>query len=105
MKQKQSIRFIITILMVTQLATSCATVRIRTDAAQGDALVCKTCEGKLHRWFWGFVYNEEYLVNNCDSKALQAVQVKTTLSQGLVTVVTLGIYCPVKVKWTCAKED
>lgn len=85
--------------------SSCTTVRVRTDAAQGDSIVCKTCQGKLNRWFWGYIYNGEYLVNNCDSQALQEVQVKTNFWQGAVTVVTLGIYCPVEVKWTCAKEQ
>jgi hypothetical protein len=93
------------LLLITIESSSCATVRVRTSAAQADALVCKECEANLNRWFWGYVYNGEYMVNNCDAKALQAIQVKTSFWQGVVTVVTLGVYCPVKVKWSCAKEQ
>ena len=102
--KKQFLFFSTLVIMIIE-TESCATTRIRTNAAQPDALVCKACEGNLNRWFWGWVYNGEYLVNNCDSKALQAVQVKTEFWQGVVTVVTLGIYCPVKIKWWCAKEQ
>ncbi|MEO6317028.1 MAG: hypothetical protein ABIU63_07575 [Chitinophagaceae bacterium] len=92
-------------LLLTVECSSCSTVRLRTNAAQGDALGCKSCEGNLNRWFWGYLYNGEFAVNNCESKALQGVQVKTTFWQGTVTVLTLGIYCPVKVSWTCAKLE
>jgi len=93
------------LLLLTLETSSCATVRIRTNAAQGSALVCKECQGNLTRWFWGYLYNGEYMVNNCDARALQAVQVKTSFWQGFVTVLTLGIYCPVTVNWSCAKEQ
>ena len=102
--KKQFTFYAIALLIIFE-SSSCATVRIRTNAAQPAALVCKNCEDNLNRWFWGYLYNGEYMVNNCDSKALQAVQVKTTFWQGAVTIVTLGIYCPVKVKWSCAKEQ
>lgn len=94
---------LITVIIVAD--TGCSTVRIRTNAAQPGALVCKECEGKLNRWFWGYLYNGEFSVNNCDSKALQGVQVKTTFWQGVITVATLGIYCPVNISWSCAKEQ
>jgi len=102
---KKQLTFYTILLLITIETSSCATVRVRTNAAQADALVCKECEGNLNRWFWGYVYNGEYMINNCDAKALQAVQVKTSFWQGVVTVVTLGVYCPVKVKWSCAKEQ
>lgn len=91
------------ILLIAIECSSCTTLRIRTGAAQGDQLDCTTCQGNLNRWFWGYLYNSEYLVNSCPSQALQGVQVKTNFWQGAITVVSLGIYCPVKVKWTCAK--
>ena len=103
MKKQLSLYTIAAMLAIN--TSSCSTVRIRTNAAQPATLVCKSCEGKLNRWFWGYVYNGEYLVNNCDSKALQAVQVKANFWQSVVTVVTLGVYCPVEVKWSCAKEQ
>jgi len=93
------------LLVMTMELSSCSTVRIRTNAAQPAVRVCKACQGNLNRWLWGYVYNGEYLVNNCTSEALQAVQVKTTFWQGLVTVVTLGVYCPVTVTWACAKQQ
>jgi hypothetical protein len=92
-------------LFLCMESSSCTTLRIRTGAAQGNELGCKACEGNLNRWFWGYLYNSEYLVNSCESQALQAVQVKATFWQGTVTVLTIGIYCPVKVKWTCAKLE
>ncbi len=102
---KKQLTFYAFALLLSLETSSCATVRVRTNAAQPAALVCKDCEGNLNRWFWGYLYNGEFMVNNCDSKALQAIQVKTTFWQGAVSVVTLGIYCPVKVNWSCAKEQ
>ena len=103
MKKQLSLYAILLLLAVEN--SGCATVRVRTNAAQPAALVCKDCEGNLNRWFWGYLYNGEYMAANCDSKALQAVQVKTTFWQAAVTVVTLGVYCPLQVIWSCAKEQ
>ncbi len=85
--------------------TGCATVRVRTNAAQGSTEESTAKPVTLHRWFWGFVANSEYLVSSCPAKSLQEVHVKTKFWEGLVTVATLGIYAPVDVSWVCAKEE
>ena len=102
---KKQFTFYDIVLLMAVENTSCATVRIRTNAAQGESLVCKECKYTLNRWFWGYLYNGEVKVENCDSKALQATRVSATFWQSAVTAVTLGIYCPVNVEWTCAKEQ
>ena len=43
---------------------------------------------------------------NCDAMEVNGVSevtVKTNLGYALITVVTLGIYCPVNISWKCAK--
>jgi Bor protein len=90
------------LLILASETTSCTTLRVSTDRAQ--AADCNTCSGTLNRLFWGYAYHGEYQVNRCDSKKLVSVQVKTNFWQGAVTVLTLGIYCPVTITWECAKE-
>ncbi|MDO9373106.1 MAG: hypothetical protein V4725_18505 [Bacteroidota bacterium] len=102
---KTTLTFYAIIILLAVETTGCTTVRIRTNAAQADSMVCKDCKYTLNRWFWGYLYNGEVKIENCDSKALQAARVKTSFWQGAVAVVTLGIYCPVDVEWSCAKEQ
>jgi len=54
---------------------------------------------------WGLVNKPQYyVVPNCDkSSGLDEVRYTTTLGNTLLTVVTLGIVCPVKVEWKCHK--
>jgi hypothetical protein len=86
---------------LTISGTGCATIRIKSNEAQGQTGEAGAKSVTAHRWFWGFVWNSEVEAQTCAK--LQSVHVKTTFWQGLVTVATLGIYCPTDVEWICAK--
>ncbi len=59
----------------------------------------------LWSYFWGLVNNPKfYVVPNCkDSNALDEVQSSTNFGYAVLTVVTLGIVCPLEVRWKCHK--
>ena len=53
---------------------------------------------------WGLVNKPQfYVVPNCDKSAIDEVRVTTTFGNALLTIVTLGIVCPVSVEWKCSK--
>ena len=56
-------------------------------------------------FFWGLV-QQNVVASNCDSlqvTSLDEVHVKTNLGYAALTVITLGIWCPMTVEWKCAK--
>jgi hypothetical protein len=56
-------------------------------------------------FFWGLA-QQNVTASNCDSlkiNSLDEVHVKTNLGFALITVITLGIWCPMTVEWKCAK--
>ena len=60
-----------------------------------------------HSLFWGLV-NKPQVVHpkNCDDigvNGMAEVVVKTNLGYALITIATLGIYCPVNIYWKCSK--
>lgn len=64
-------------------------------------------EKTVHSLFWGLVQKDTVLfASNCDSldiKGLAEVNVTTNFGYAVITVATLGIWCPMKVKWKCGK--
>lgn len=57
--------------------------------------------------FWGLVNKpQEIHTPNCDSLdvlGVSEVQIKTSFLNAVLTVATLGIYCPVTITWSCSK--
>jgi|GEM_PF-5587430 len=90
--------FVYAIIISVSLGTSnCSSVIVVSTTAQGDLTITK--DTTLHRLFLGYVANNKF-VSPCDN--LQRVEVRTTIWQGLITAVTLGIYAPAKVRYICA---
>jgi hypothetical protein len=59
----------------------------------------------VHTMFWGLV-QEDVIASNCDSldvKGLDEVRVTTNYGYSLITVLTLGIWCPTQIEWKCSK--
>lgn len=55
--------------------------------------------------FWG-LGQRNVVAQNCDSlklKSIDEVKVSTNLGYALITVVTLGIVCPMTIEWKCPK--
>lgn len=57
--------------------------------------------------FWGLVNKpQEIHTPNCDSLdvlGVSEVQIRTSFGNAVLTVLTLGIYCPITVTWSCSK--
>ncbi len=59
----------------------------------------------VYSYFWGLVNNpKDFVVPNCNNKnALDEVRVTTNYGYSILTVITLGIFSPIEVKWRCSK--
>jgi hypothetical protein len=65
----------------------------------------------VNSYFWGLVQGKkengiDVVTKNCDSiniNKIDEVVVSTNFGYALITVVTLGIWCPMEIKWKCAK--
>lgn len=88
------------------LNTGCYTYRVATRAqpATDDLATTKKYAYSL---FWGILNNPQVIKTpNCDQLGVNGVAemtVRTNFGYALLTVATLGIYCPVTVSWKCAK--
>lgn len=56
-----------------------------------------------HGLFWGLVQRDTRAIN-CQSNALDEVEVTTNLGYLVLSVATLGIWVPMRVRWKCAKD-
>lgn len=83
----------------------CYSYRLATQAQPSTDLQYSK---KVHAasLFWGLLKNpQEIHTPNCDSLkvlGVSEVEVKANFGNALLTVVTLGIYCPVTIRWTCS---
>ncbi len=59
----------------------------------------------VNSYLWGLVNNpKDFIVPNCNNNnALDEVLVTTNFGYSILTVATLGIFCPMEVKWRCHK--
>lgn len=59
----------------------------------------------VRAYFWGLVNKpQDFHVPNCpDNTALDEVVFSKNFGQSFITIITLGIVSPVKVKWKCHK--
>ena len=83
--------------------SSCYSYRIATHAQPGTEFNSVTA----HSFFWGLVQiPKEIATPICDSlnaNGVALVQVKNNFGYSLITVLTLGIWCPMKIEWKCSK--
>lgn len=86
--------------------SSCYSYKLATKA-QSSTDYSK--ENTIHAYslFWGVLNKPQVLrPKNCDDLNLGGVAevtVKTNFGNALLTIATLGIYCPVSVSWKCSK--
>ena len=94
------------LLFVTLLVfiCSCYSYRVTTHAQAGtEASKSVTANS----FFWGLIQKPAVIHTPlCDTLGVNGVAevtVKTNLGYALITVVTLGIWSPMKVQWKCSK--
>jgi hypothetical protein len=88
------------------MLSSCYTYRLATHAQPATDQLTTTTK-HTYSLFWGLLNKPQVLQTpNCDELGVNGVSevtIKTNLGYALLTVVTLGIYCPVNISWKCAK--
>lgn len=85
--------------------SSCYTYKVATQAQKGSEAPQTIT---AHSLFWGLVQKPADYIHTpvCDSLGLNGVAevtVKTNFGYALITVVTLGIWSPVKIQYKCSK--
>lgn len=85
---------------------SCYTYKLNTKAQPAtDELTTTTLN--TYSLFWGLMNQPQVLhTPNCDTLGalgVSEVKVQTNLGYALITVATLGIYCPIRVVYKCSK--
>jgi hypothetical protein len=101
-------RYGISVLLVACMLyiNSCYSYRIATHAQPAtDASPVNSM--KTYSLFWGLL-NKPQVISTpvCDSLGaygVSEVQFKTNFGNAVLTVCTLGIYCPARLEWKCAK--
>jgi hypothetical protein len=92
------------VLLACSLALcNCYSYRVATHAQAGTEFQTRTA----HSFFWGLVQNpKEISTPICDSlntNGVSIVQVQSNFGYSLITVLTLGIWSPMKIQWKCSK--
>jgi hypothetical protein len=98
-----SFRVSAALLVCGILFANCYSYRIATHAQPGTEFQTRTA----HSFFWGLVQNpKEITTPICDSldvNGVAVVQVQNNFGYSLITVLTLGIWSPIKLQWKCGK--
>ncbi len=98
-------RFIFHSILLSNLLlfSSCYNYRVATQAQAGTEVNKATA----HAFFWGLAQKPPTIQTPiCDSlevNGMSEVTMKSNFGYSLITVVTLGIWSPMKVEWKCSK--
>jgi hypothetical protein len=99
----RGLRLPLVFLVCGTLFTNCYSYRIATHAQPGTEFQTRTA----HSFFWGLVQSpKEISTPICDSlnvNGVSVVQVQSNFGYSLITVLTLGIWSPMKLQWKCGK--
>jgi len=97
-------RTVVCLMTAMIFFSSCYSYKVATHAQAGTE-VSKTVTA--NSFFWGLIQKPDQIQTPiCDSlgvNGMSEVTVKTNFGYALITVITLGIWCPVKVQWKCSK--
>ncbi|MVT10286.1 Bor/Iss family lipoprotein [Chitinophaga tropicalis] len=99
------ISMILSLFAIILLFSHCYSYRLATHA-QPSVTGTPMNRVKTYSLFWGLV-NKPQLIRTpvCDSLGVNGVaevKVKTNFGNALLTVCTLGIYCPIAIEWGCS---
>lgn len=88
--------------LITASTTSCYHYRVLTTNSDPATEYQKKV---VYSYLWGMINSpKDFVVPNCNNNnALDEVRVTTNLGYSILTVVSLGIFSPLEVKWRCHK--
>ena len=92
--------FIVAVMFITN--EGCYHTRILTSHNDPSTQYQKLT---VNTFFWGLV-QRNVVATDCDAlqlKSLDEVRVTTNYGYALITVITLGIWCPMQLEWKCPK--
>lgn len=93
-------RALVGLLVICALAVAgCATYRIEppTSDPLRDAYIEKTLVGK----WWGNIADPEVFAADCGRVGINDVHFERTFTHSLLSMVSLGIYVPIRAKYRC----
>lgn len=94
------------LLCGTLLLSSCYSYRLATQA-QPSTDITTAQSVRAYSLFWGIVNKPQVITTpTCDSLGVNGVAevyVKNNFGNAFITVLTLGIYSPVRIEWKCSK--
>jgi hypothetical protein len=97
---------VVCLVTMTIFLNSCYSYRVATQAQAGAET---TTTVTAHSFFWGLLKSpKEIHTPVCDSlgsTGMAEVTIKNNFGYSLITVVTLGIWSPIKVAWKCGKPN
>lgn len=101
-KRTSPLKVLILLLTITTSTESCYHYRVLTTNSDPATEYQKKT---LNSWMWGLVNSpKDFIVPNCkNNNSIDEVVFNTNVGYSLLTIFTLGIYCPVEVKWKCHK--
>ncbi len=90
--------------VVLMMLSSCYTYRLQTHAQAGSEITTINANS----YFWGLLQKPKGgittpLCDSLDVNGVSVVRVRTNLGYALITIVTLGIWCPMKIDYRCSK--
>jgi hypothetical protein len=92
------------LVSITFFFSNCYSYRVSTQAQAGAET---TVTVTTHSFLWGLLKNpKEIHTPVCDSlgaNGMAEVTVKNNFGFAFITVATLGIWCPMRLEWKCAK--
>lgn len=88
-------------MLVMLSSTGCYNYRVTAyQPDPGTEYQSKT----VHSLFWGLAQSKNVAPENCKPvQGLDEVHIKHNFGFSLLTVITLGIWCPTTVQWKCSK--
>src|SRR3990172_3417722 len=57
--------------------------------------------GTMHAYLWGLFYDPQVMTADCESRAINDVEIKRNYLHDLASVLTLGIWMPMEVHFRC----
>jgi len=88
--------------LVAFLGTGCFHQIVQTGQAAGPTVIDKQW---VPGWLWGLVANDDVDVRRECPMGVATVETEQSFVNGLVAVVTIGIYTPQHVRITCASRS
>src|SRR3972149_10261588 len=76
-------------------AQGCATYQVRMPDDDPAKLTYEG--GTMHAYLWGLFYDPQVMTADCESKAINDVEIKRNYLHDLASVLTLGIWMPMEV--------